>query len=566
MKTDFISWWRGGSPWIWFNAGAVAVCLVMVVGLVLFLGWRGLAHFWLSPVMEAELIGPSLEPGQGVRLIGQVVTRETVSATQLESAGITLARPEQEFHERLLLRLGNRDVLPSDFAWVLTDQIRQQEFPQNIVLLERTEWGNFYGYLESVQEAGQEVAFSDISDTADDGAWLALMDRLERVRDIRGQIEELEQGEVSQVNYRAERLRLRERELELSDRADTEEFYQLQREAEEYNRQFDELSVQLTGLYNAMERDSAVFVLANGVRTTVPVANILRAYQVNEMNIFQRSLAFVSRIGSFLSEPPREANTEGGVFPAIFGTVMMVLLMSVIVTPLGVVAAVYLREYARQGIVTRIVRIAVNNLAGVPSIVYGVFGLGFFIYLLGGEIDRLFYPEALPAPTFGTPGLLWASLTLALLTLPVVIVATEEGLARIPASIREGSIALGATRFETLWRVVLPMATPAMMTGLILAVARAAGEVAPLMLVGVVKLAPSLPLDGNFPFLHVDRQFMHLGFHIYEVGFQSPNIEAARPLVFATAFLLVVVIASLNISAVFLRNRLRERYRALDAG
>ena len=213
---------------------------------------------------------------------------------------------------------------------------------------------------------------------------------------------------------------------------------------------------------------------------------------------------------------------------------------------------------------TRTIRIAVNNLAGVPSIVYGVFGLGFFVYFLGGSIDALFYPEASPAPVFGTPGILWSSLTLAILTLPVVIVATEEGLARIPRSLREASLALGATKAETLWKVVLPMASPAMMTGLILAIARAAGEVAPLMLVGVVKLAPSLPLDGNFPFVHFDRKFMHLGFHIYDVGFQSPNVEAARPLVYATSLLLVLVIMSLNLTAVQIRNRLRERYKALE--
>jgi phosphate transport system permease protein len=241
-----------------------------------------------------------------------------------------------------------------------------------------------------------------------------------------------------------------------------------------------------------------------------------------------------------------------------------VLLMSILVTPLGVVAAVYLREYARQGPVTRILRIAVNNLAGVPSIVYGIFGLGFFIYFIGSGVDQAMFPEALPSPTFGTPGLLWASITLALLTLPVVIVATEEGLSRIPRSIREGSLALGATKAETLWRVVLPMASPAMMTGVILAIARAAGEVAPLMLVGVVKLAPSLPLDGSYPYLHLDQKFMHLGFHIYDVGFQSPNVEAARPLVYATSLLLVVVIALLNLSAVSIRNRLREKYKALE--
>jgi phosphate transport system permease protein len=212
--------------------------------------------------------------------------------------------------------------------------------------------------------------------------------------------------------------------------------------------------------------------------------------------------------------------------------------------------------------VLRLIRISVYNLAGVPSIVYGVFGLGFFVYFLGGNIDRLFYEAALPSPTFGTPGLFWASLTLALLTLPIVIVSTEEGLARIPSTIRQGSLALGATKAETLWKVVIPLATPAMMTGLILAIARAAGEVAPLMLVGVVKLAPTLPVDGTFPFLHLERKIMHLGFHIYDVGFQSPNVEAARPLVYATALILVILIVILNLTAISIRNHLRERYRS----
>ena len=270
------------------------------------------------------------------------------------------------------------------------------------------------------------------------------------------------------------------------------------------------------------------------------------------------------QIGKFVSDDPREANTEGGVFPAIFGTVFMVLLMTVIVTPLGVVAAVYLHEYAGKNALTKFIRIAVINLAGVPSIVYGVFGLGFFVYVLGGSIDKLFYAEALPSPTFGSPGVIWAAITLAILTLPVVIVSTEEGLSRIPSAVRHGSLALGATKAETLWRIVLPMASPAIMTGLILAIARAAGEVAPLMLVGAVKLAPTLPMDGNFPYLHVERKFMHLGFHIFDVGFQSPNVEAARPLVYATSFLLVTVIVGLNLTAISIRNHLREKYRALD--
>jgi phosphate transport system permease protein len=239
----------------------------------------------------------------------------------------------------------------------------------------------------------------------------------------------------------------------------------------------------------------------------------------------------------------------------------MVLLMSLMAVPFGVLAALYLREYARQGSLVRTVRIAVNNLAGVPSIVFGVFGLGFFVYLVGGSIDRLFYPEALPTPTFGTGGILWASLTLALLTMPVVIVAAEEALAAVPRSMREASLAAGATKWQTIQRVVLPAAAPGILTGLILAMARGAGEVAPLMITGVVKLAPELPLDGFFPFFHLERKFMHLGFHIYDVGFQSPNVEAAKPMVYTTTIFLLLIVLLLNLTAIVVRNRLRRKYQ-----
>jgi phosphate transport system permease protein len=284
-------------------------------------------------------------------------------------------------------------------------------------------------------------------------------------------------------------------------------------------------------------------------------------YAPNELSTIERARVYMSRLWEFLSADPRESNTEGGVFPAIFGTVMMVFLMSLLAVPFGVVAAIYLREYARQGALVRIVRIAVNNLAGVPSIVFGVFGLGFFVYLVGGAIDQTFYAERLPTPTFGTGGILWASLTLGLLTVPVVIVASEEALSAVPRSMREASLAIGATKFQTLLHVVLPAAAPGILTGLILAMARGAGEVAPLMITGVVKLAPDLPVDSIFPFVHLERKFMHLGFHIYDVGFQSPNVEAAKPMVYATAILLLAIVMLLNVTAIVVRSRLKKRYQ-----
>jgi len=563
MKQRIINWVESGSPWIWINAGAVAISIVMVIGLLMLLAVRGMVHFWPSDVIRASYSVPTAAGEiQTVELIGEMVEEEIISASQIISSGIPVEENSSGY-ARTLMKLGNRDLTGADFRWVLNDFIHDIDRPRSIVVLERYEWGNFYGFLTSIKEDGQEIS-SLQAGSSDDDLWQEFQDRLARTLEIHEEIVALEKGQIGNINYEVERLRLAERRLELDSGDTPEALAELVQRRTELDSAYDQLQQELVGLYAEVNRDTVVFQAAEGQEAEFEIAEIVRAYRPNELSVFAKLGTYAEKLWEFLSEEPREANTEGGIYPAIFGTVMMVLLMSVFVTPFGVVAAVYLREYARQGLLTQIIRIAVNNLAGVPSIVYGVFGLGFFIYFVGAEIDQALYPEALPAPTFGTPGLLWASLTLALLTVPVVIVATEEGLARIPRSVREGSLALGATKFETLWRVVLPMASPAMMTGLILAVARAAGEVAPLMLVGVVKLAPSLPLDGNYPYLHLDQKFMHLGFHIYDVGFQSPNVEAARPLVYATALLLVIVIAMLNLSAVAIRNRLRERYKALD--
>ena len=561
MKISASKWFSSGTPFVWLNAGAVAISILMVVGLLGLLTVRGMAHFWPTDVMQANYAPPvAFGSVMSTEVLGEKVETESVSSIQIASSGIPVDESIPTY-ERELVKLGNRDVTGADFAWLLSRYISDIRYPANVVVLERREWGNFYGFLSGVKESDERV----VDGAGDDAAlWDEFEQRLSRTLAIHDEIYRIEKQEIGEVNYALERLRLNQRGLELDGAFDAETKAEFAAQREELGAEYALLQQDLVVLNQTIERDSAQFLAANGTEVEVEFADIVRAYRPNQMGFAEKLLTYFAKLGEFLTDEPREANTEGGISPAIFGTVMMVLLMSVFVTPFGVVAAVYLREYARQGFVTQAIRIAVNNLAGVPSIVYGVFGLGFFIYIIGAEVDQLFYPEALPAPTFGTPGLLWASLTLALLTVPVVIVATEEGLARIPRSVREGSLALGATKFETLWRVVLPMASPAMMTGLILAVARAAGEVAPLMLVGVVKLAPSLPLDGNYPYLHLDQKFMHLGFHIYDVGFQSPNIEAARPLVFATALLLVIVIAGLNLSAVALRNRLREKFKSLE--
>ena len=454
--------------------------------------------------------------------------------------------------ERLLIKTGNRELVSLDFRWILVPQIKQQSLPEDLVLIERRTNGNFYGYIENIILDGRTVGLEKMSEL------------VERVSEFQAEMEELQKVDIGAINYQIERTRLKERKHKLDETLTPELQLEFKNTVASLRADYEVLEHALMGLREKISRDQIVMRAMDGQKVTINFENILKINFNNQLTLFGKIKLFFSQIGSFISDDPREANTEGGVFPAIFGTVLMVLLMTVIVSPLGVVAAIYLHEYAGNNALTKLLRIAVINLAGVPSIVYGVFGLGFFVYMVGGSLDQLFYAETLPSPTFGTPGVMWSAITLAILTLPVVIVSTEEGLSRIPSAMRHGSLALGATKAETLWRIILPIASPAIMTGIILAIARAAGEVAPLMLVGVVKMAPNLPLDGNFPFLHLDRKFMHLGFHIYDVGFQSPNVEAARPLVYATALLLVSIIVALNMTAVSIRNRLREKYRMLE--
>ena len=553
-KNSFSSWYKSGSPFVWLNAGAVSISLVMVVGLLLLIAVRGLGHFWPADIMSLTYTEPGKEP---TTLIAEAIETEVLTTARLKKVGVDL--PEgQETGERDLLKVGNRDYFGLDFLWINGIWRGETTYPEDIVAIERREWGNFYGYLTTVKQQGEIVASGD-------AAWGELQTRLERSNNLIADIKEIEKNEVGQINHGLEELRLQKRQLELDGVPENSlEYSEIEQERKQWNVKYQGLQKKLADLYTAVNRDQIMVTISDGREVQIPVAKIVDIYKPNAMSVFDKTLFYFEAVWKFISGEPREANTEGGIFPAIFGTVMMVIIMAVLVTPFGVIAAVYLKEYATQGPMIRLIRIAVNNLAGVPSVVYGVFGLGFFVYFLGSNIDEIFFQAKLPAPTFGAPGMLWASLTLAILTVPVVIVATEEGLSRIPRAIREGSLALGATKAETLWRTVLPMAAPAMMTGLILAVARAAGEVAPLMMVGVVKLAPALAVDNIAPFLHLDRQFMHLGFHIYDVGFQSPNVEAARPLVYATAFLLVLIIIILNMSAISIRNRLRETSKASE--
>ena len=539
-------WFKSGEPWVWLTATAVGTSIIAVLGLVGIIAVKGLAHFWPADVYTFDY---DSDLGSQ-RITGEIEQRVRVPREQFEESSYSQELDFVGDPRQIMLKSGNRKANAPDFRWIYEHDITRREKQRDMIVFERLEWGNAYGTIVELREQGTAISTS--------APWNELQNRVRRVVDLRHQALVIQKKSINRINYRLEQIRLKQRRRELNGNFETED---LDQQRAQLNAEYVLNERALNDINKELDRDQVFVAIGGGKESVIPLRNIVRVWQPNSMNVIAKFGHYCTSIWAFLTDNPREANTEGGIYPALFGTVLMVLLMSVLVTPFGVVAALYLREYARQGVVVRLIRIAVNNLAGVPSIVYGVFGLGFFVYLVGGTIDSVFFQAAQPAPTFGTPGLIWASLTLALLTVPVVIVSTEEGLTRIPKALREGSLALGATKAETLFKVVLPMASPSILTGIILAIARAAGEVAPLMLVGVVKLAPSLPIDANFPFLHLESKFMHLGFHIYDVGFQSPNVDAARPLVFATALLLVIIVIMLNLTAIMLRNRLEARYR-----
>jgi phosphate transport system permease protein len=533
-----------GDHMIWFTGSALGICLLMIAGLLAILLVNGLGVFWPRRIERLTNRGGSV-------LAGEIVQRQAIPNPGHQDP--------LEKH-RLQLRTGNRDLYGFDFTWVDEADIVERERPRGIYFVERSEYGPLIGTPVQVAD-GERVLASDPSAARD-----LLAELVARAARDRAAIREIEKDQIGEVNYQIERLRLEARRLDLREEREpgvdlSAERADIQRREQAEHARYAELEQKLIALLESAGTSRVVFETVDGREKELRSLDIYRAYPANDLTLLGRAGTYGSRLFRFLTDEPREANTEGGIWPAIFGTIMMVFLMSLAVVPLGVLAALYLREYAKQGVLVRTVRVAVNNLAGVPSIVFGVFGLGFFVYFVGGGIDRLFFPESLPAPTYGTGGILWASLTLALLTVPVVIVASEEALAAVPRSMREASLAMGATKFQTIWRVVLPAAAPGILTGLILAMARAAGEVAPLMITGVVKLAPELPLDSFFPFFHLDRKFMHLGFHIYDVGFQSPNVEAAKPMVYTTTVFLLLIVVFLNLTAIRVRNHLRERYR-----
>lgn len=532
-----------GEGKIWLCALGLTLGLLMTIGLLLLILVEGLVVFWPREIVRVTI------KGKGEGAAPEVIAGEVRKIQNRRNP----ADPTQRTEEWLLF-VGNKDATGQNFRFIDASSILKTERPQDLMTAERIEYGDSIFYPTSLKLAdAREIPASD-------AAFETEFHRLiEEGNQRRDEISKIEKGEIGAINRKLSNLELEARTLVATGES-SPRLAEIEAKKKEWQTAYEKLAAKAKTLRDRQKVETLQFKIQDGTERVQPVGEILHFMRPNSLSWFEKLRWFFFNAWEFVSGEPREANTEGGIFPAIFGTLVMTVLMSALVTPLGVIAAIYLREYAKQGMLVRAVRISVNNLAGVPSIVFGVFGLGFFVYTLGGSIDQLLFSDALPTPTFGTGGIFWASLTLALLTLPVIIVAAEEALGAVPRGVREAALACGASKWQTIQRIVLPAALPGILTGIVLAMARGAGEVAPLMLVGVVKLAPTLPLDAIAPFIHAERKFMHLGFHIFDLGFQSPDSEAAKPMVFATTLFLIVMVIVLNLAAIILRNKIRKKY------
>lgn len=534
-KSNFVSTGRSlkGGFWIWLSAGGLSLGIIMILALLTLVTLKGVSSYWPRPI---EVIEVKQDEGPD-QLAGIVIQ-------QAERKGA-----DGRLHPQLLVFQGTTELHNQSYHYVDVADILERKRPSEVVLVDRLESGPAILWPVALEttEGRYRAGDTNYSDK--------LQEVLGQAKDLRRQILQIKRRDIGSNSRALQDLLLAERTGKIGPGEAQAERLKLQAEYETLQKEVIRLST----------LNQEVFWIGHdieGRELRIPARDMLHVFAPNSTGFWGKLGEMGRRIFVFLSENPRNAGAQGGVYPAIVGTVVLTLLMTLFVTPLGVVAAIYLSEYAREGPLVRLMHICVNNLAGVPAIVFGVFGLAFFVYFVGEGLDERFFSdelEHLNQRTFGTPGILWASLTMALLTLPVVIVTTEEALSSVPRGVRDAALACGASKWQAIQRVVLPASLPGILTGVILAMARGAAEVAPLMLVGAVELAPSLPIDDLAPYFHPERKFMHLGYHIYELGMSSSNNQTATPLVYATALLLILVILVLNLAAILLRNRLHSR-------
>jgi len=390
-----------GEPYLWTLGGALAFGCLMIVGFLALVLWNGMVTFWPKPIAVVTM-------EDGTRLAGEPVRDELYRPGPDQLAKLTPAQRQEVadddgFGERTLYRVGNYDLYGDDFRWVSTYQRKSIATPPEMMLFERLEWGVFVGTIKAVTIDGQRRDRAQVTDAVLIQAHEAARERWHKLRRI-------ERSDIGAINHALDAERLKLRRIELSSGKESAA-YVAAREAldarqAELGQRYDALTADAKALKDRDARDSVLLADIDGKEKEIPLSALVRFYAANELGLVDRLAIYAQRWWEFISEEPREANTEGGVMPAIFGTFALTLLLVVVVAPFGVVTALYLREYAKQGRLVSIVRISVNNLAGVPSIVYGVFGLGFFAYIVGGTIDQVFFPERLPNPTFGTGGIL----------------------------------------------------------------------------------------------------------------------------------------------------------------
>ena len=538
-----------GEPKVWLTGLGLTFGLTMTVSILALIVYYGLGVFWPKDVVTL-----SVPEKYALEDTGQKVSQEFL--------GIEVKRVEQKLPGKqtgeapvsVQYYIANRDTYRKTFVFIPEKELTVKEKRNpNVMLIERETDSRAMVLPLTLIVDGKEYA-------ADSPEFRSKLDEAMEVADEKRQeAKHIVHGELRDISHKIKKLNVEVYVKEKDGEDTTDELNEIKK----LSNLADKKSVIVNNILKEQNKDTLKVRLNGGMTYDLSVGNIIRYNFPNQLSTFGKTALFFDNIYEYITASPREANTEGGIFPAIVGTLVMTLVMCIPVTFFGVITAIYLHEYAKDNLLTRSIRIAINNLAGVPSIVFGAFGLGFLIYIVGVKIDQLLFADwktVTGESVFGGGGLLWASLTLALMTLPVVIVSTEEALAAVPGGLREGAMGCGATKWQTIWTVILPSATPGIITGMILAMARGAGEVAPLMLVGVIKVVHTLPVDLTAPFVHLDQKFMHLGFHIYDLGFQSPDSEAAKPMVFATTLFLILTVTALNLTGIIIRQRLKKKY------
>jgi phosphate transport system permease protein len=607
MKSNKLNKPKGDS-WVWFTSLGLSTGLLMVTAILIYILCQGLNAFWPKDVAQVQVKESSSINISGSKTIAGVIVKDQVKRKDIDG----------EFKDvnEIQLFVANRDLYNLSFIYIDKEEIEKTTYPKNLMMVERltdskaiiipkklikadkteisfddssfeSEFSKLVSEAEEIRHKAYDIQVGPISDVVKKNKNLVVdqypyyeklkfnNQTIKYLDEYRSAVESLDKlsigflalskEEQSKLSGSAEHLAKYEAaKVKLAEIGgeDFKKFQEIQAKISLGKVEESKLVLEITTLQKELHKHTLEFTTASGYDSKITIGNVIHYFYPNRLSGADKVGMFFANGWNFLTEDPRHANTEGGVFPAIIGTLMMTILMCIFVTPFGVIAAIFLHEYAKQGTMVRMVRIAINNLAGVPSIVYGAFGLAFFVYYVGGSIDQLFYGDWVKSGNgamFGTGGMLWASLTLALLTVPVVIVATEEALAAVPRGIREGALGCGASKWQMIKTVVLPACAPGIITGMILAMARGAGEVAPLMLVGVADIASELPIDGAFPF-GLEKKFLHLGYNVYHVGFKTVDSEASQPLVFATTLLLISIVALLNLGGIIIRHKLKKRY------